>query len=52
MTAALWCRWCNEPVRRDGSDSLALAVHTGTGRERCAGGGHIAAPIDFLPAGR
>lgn len=39
----LWCRHC-------GTAPLARAVHEGTGREACADGGHVAAPIDFLTA--
>lgn len=45
----LWCRRCDEPVRRDGSllvpGHLRKAVHVATGREECADGEHVAAPI-------
>jgi hypothetical protein len=50
-TAVLCCRWCDERVSRSGSadPDLAMAVHEGTGAEACAGGGHLAAPIERAP---
>ena len=50
---ALACRHCREPVRRIGGARLteaelplAKVIHSGTGKEACADGKHLAAPID------
>ena len=48
--AVLWCRHCDEPVRRAaGGGPLGKIVHAETGEELCADGQHVAAPSDANP---
>lgn len=46
--AVLWCRHCDEPVRRP--RGAAGAVHAGTGEAECADGEHLAVPSAVDPA--
>ena len=45
------CRWCGNPVTVAGGDAwYGRAAHE-DGREQCADGEHLAAPIELAPAG-
>ena len=46
------CRWCGQPVTVAGGDAeYGRAVH-GDGREQCADGKHLAAPMPVAAGAR